>query len=97
VVQTGEHLPLRAESPQDFARVHPAQDHFDGDFPLVFVIHARGQPHRSHSSAAEAALQLIRSNPISFRELARIIGAGEQAASKIGGGLRKKVLGFGVA
>ena len=97
VVQTGEHLPLRAKSPQDFARVHAAQDHFDGDFPLVFVIHARGQPHRSHSPAADAPLQLIGSDPVAFRKLAGILGGAEQASAQIGGRLRHKILGIGVA
>ncbi len=97
MIQTGEHLPLRAKTPQDFARVHAAQHHFDGDFPLVFVIHASGQPYRSHSSAADAPLQLIGSDPVAFRKFAGVIGRAEQAAAQIGGGLREKILGFRVA
>ena len=69
-------------------RVESAANQLDGHGFVEFVVDARGGPHRAHTSAPEAALQLIGTDAIAFGVIARIgIAVGERGNVGVSQGL----------
>ena len=84
MVKAGEHLALQAEAAQDFLRIHAALDQLDRHLLLEFVVEARGQPHRSHASAADALLQFVGSDAMARRILLNVDAGADQSLGRAG-------------